>query len=553
MQELSSNKHELSVSTSLQKFLQFFNRRNGFDLLVILICVASFCCSWIESIVNYDNLHWGSAYLSALDLKRGAIPHSQALVFYGFFQTWFQSIALTLFGERLMSVGIMTGLFYSLTLFLSYRVFIRFLPKHLSFIAILFIFLVHPYIFYPAPNYFMYTFQLLALIFFLKYSQNRFNGFLAGFFISISLLSRYSSFIAILPPFIILLGWEFFTVQNTKKYIIEKIAIVCAGIGIPLIIFTAYLAMNSALGNFFYQMEITSKVWGKIGSVDTYLNFVASILQINESYASDLRGKLFTLILIICLVIICSEGIRKIFDKQLNSTYARYDVAAACLVTVFGYLNSLHVYETFRLVNGASLGVGIVVFVFYNIFSQTIKPVKYLIVISAFLLGLYLSTTMFFSKTTSSYYPWGKDVLFHNGVTNKNIAIFKGKLLSKEYNDFYQEVFDSIAPYKKSCYIINYTSDVVAFLMNDLPRVQIAPIYFKWLDDVSKQAKLVDQSRAVILSYKALDLPDYQIIFNKKWPDAIPWMESNYLFIYAPKNCANDDRLSPENFEIRNH
>ena len=553
MQELSSNKHELSVSTSLQKFLQFFNRRNGFDLLVILICVASFCCSWIESIVNYDNLHWGSAYLSALDLKRGAIPHSQALVFYGFFQTWFQSIALTLFGERLMSVGIMTGLFYSLTLFLSYRVFLRFLPKHLSFIAVLFIFLVHPYIFYPAPNYFMYTFQLLALIFFLKYSQNRFNGFLAGFFISISLLSRYSSFIAILPPFIILLGWEFFTVQNTKKNIIEKIAIVCAGIGIPLIIFAAYLAMNSALGNFFYQMEITSKVWGKVGSVDTYLNFVASILQINESYASDLRGKLFTLILIICLFIICSKGIRKIFDKQLNSAYARYDVAAACLVTVFGYLNSLHVYETFRLVNGASLGVGIVVFVFYNIFSQTIKPVKYLIVIPAVLLGLYLSTTMFFSKTTSSYYPWGKDVLFHNGVTNKNIAIFKGKLLSKEYNDFYQEVFDSIAPYKKSCYIINYTSDVVAFLMNDLPRVQIAPIYFKWLDDVSKQAKLVDQNRAIILSYKALDLPDYQIIFNKKWPDAIPWMESNYLFIYAPKKCANDDRLSPENFEIRNH
>jgi len=553
LRELSSNKHESSESSSLQKYFQFFNRWSGFDLLVALICVASFCCSWIESIVNYDNLHWGSAYLCALDLKRGAIPHSQALVFYGFFQTWFHSVALVAFGERLMSVGIMTGLFYSLTLFLSYRVFLRFMPKRLSFIAVLFIFLIHPYIFYPAPNYFMYTFQLLALIFFLKYSENRYYGFLAGFFISMSLLSRYSSFIAVLPPFIILLGWELFAVQGTKKRIIEKILIVGSGVIIPLIVFAVYLAMNSALGNFFYQIGITSKIWGKVGNVGTYLNFLASIFQISESYASDLRGKLFTLILVICLFIIIREGIRKIFNKPVKSAYANYNIAAVCLVTVFGYLNSLHVYETFRLVNGASLGVGIAVFVFYNIFTETIKPMKYLVVFSGVLLCLYLSANMVFCKTTSSYHPWREDVLFHNGVTNKNIAIFKGKLLSKEYNDFYQEVFDAIAPYKKSCCILNYTSDVVAFLINDLPRIQIAPIYFKWLDDVSTQAKLVDRNQAVILSYKALDLPNYKIIFNKKWPAEIPWMESDYLFIYAPKQCSNDIRVPSGNFDLRNH
>lgn len=550
LRKLSSNKQKLSDATSLQKVFQFFNRWNGFDLLIALICVASFCCSWIESIVNYDNLHWGSAYLCALDLKRGAVPHYQALIFYGFFQTWFHSIALTLFGERLMSVGIMTGLFYSFSLFLSYRVFLRFMPKHLGFIATLFIFLIHPYIIYPAPNYFMYTFQLLALLFFMKYSENRCYGFLAGIFIGMSLLSRYSSFIAILPPFIILLGWEFFTGQGKKKDAIEKSAIVCAGIVIPLMIFAVYLAMNSALGNFFYQMEVTSKVWGKVGSLDTYLIFLASMLQVNESYASDIRGKLFTLILIVCLFIILREGIRRILDKPANPAYANYDIIAVCLVTIFGYLNSLHVYETFRLVNGASLGVGVVVFVFYNLFTKGVKPVKYLIVLFSVLLFLYLSATVFFSKTTSSYHPWKKDVLFSDGVTNKNITIFKGKLLSKEYNDFYQEVYDAIAPYKKSCYIINYTSDVVAFLINDLSRIQIAPIYFKWLDDVAKQAEIVDRNQAVILSYKALDLLDYKIIFNKKWPAEIPWMESNYLFIYAPKNCANVEVSS--DFNLRN-
>jgi hypothetical protein len=442
-----------------------------------------------------------------------------------------------------MSVGIITGLFYSLTLFLSYRIFLKFLAKHLAFISVLLIFLIHPYIIYPAPNYFMYTFQLLALIFFLRYSENRYNGFLAGFFLSMSLLSRYTAAIAILPPFIILLSWEFFAAQGTKKRIIEKIGIISLGLFIPLIIFVIYLALNSALDDFFYQNKMLIKIIGRGDSIYTYLNFLASILQINDSYASDFRGKLFTFILIVCLFIILREITRKIFGKPVTSAYAHYDIAAVCLIAVFGYLNSVHVYETFRLVNGASLGIGIVVFVVYNFFTQTIKPVKYLIVFSSVLLCLFLSATMFFKTTTSSYYPWKMDVLFSNGVTNKTIGIFKGKLLTKEYNDFYQEVFDAIAPFKNSCHILNYTSDVVAFAMNDLPRIQIAPVHFPWLDDISKQANLIDRHEAVILSYKALDLPGYVEIFKKDWPDEIPWLGGGCLFIYAPKQYAGNNQV----------
>lgn len=543
LRKLSANKHELSEEKPLQKFFLFFNRWNGFDLLVLLICAASFCCSWIESMLNYDSLHWGWPYLAALDLVRGAIPHSETLTFYGYLHTWIMKVALTVFGERLMSVGIITGLFYSLTLFLSYRVFLRFLAKHLAFIAVGLIFLIHPYIIYPSPNYFAYTFQLLALIFLLRYSENRYNGFLAGIFLSMSVLSRYSSVIAIIPPFIILLCWEFFTIQGTKKRIIEKIGIMSFGFFIPLIIFFAYLAMNSALDDFFYQNKMLINTIGKGDSIYTYLNFLASIIQINDSYASDFRGKLFTLILIVCSFIILREIIRKIFGKSVVSAYTRYDIAAVCLITVFGYLNSVHVYETFRLVNGASLGIGIVVFVFYIFFTQTIKPVKYLIVFSSVLLGLFLSATMFFKTTTSAYYPWKMDVLFSNGVTNKTIGIFKGKLLTKEYNDFYQEVFDAIAPFKNSCHILNYTSDVVAFAMNDLPRIQIAPVHFPWVDDISKQAKLIDRHEAVILSYKALDLPDYAEIFKKDWPDEIPWLGGGCLFIYAPKQYAGNNQM----------
>jgi hypothetical protein len=141
------------------------------------------------------------------------------------------------------------------------------------------------------------------------------------------------------------------------------------------------------------------------------------------------------------------------------------------------------------------------------------------------------------------------DVLLHSGVKNETIGIFKGKILSKEYNDFYQEVYDAIAPFKNTCYILNYTSDGVAFLMNDLPRIQIASINYPWFEDVSKQAKLIDENKAVILSYQALDFPGYEEIFKKNWPDEIPWLGGDCLFIYAPKRFIDHNQAMPGHIE----
>jgi hypothetical protein len=534
------NNWESSEAGYLQKAYCLLSKCNVFDLLVIFICAASLCCSLIESITNNDNLHWGWQYIAALDLKRGAIPHSEVLIFYGYIQVLIQSIALSLFGERLMSVGIITGLFYSFTLFLSYRIFLRFLKKSLAFIAVLLIFLIHPYIIYPFPNYFAYTFQLLALIFFLRYSEHHLNGLLAGFFLSMSVLSRYSSVIAILPPFIILLLWDFFAVKEERKNAIKKIVMVTGGFVVPLGLFFLYLLVNSALDDFFNQNKILINMMGRVSDIDTWLNFLGCIFQIEESikgsFAFDFRGRLFTLILLVCMFVIIWGFIRKISGGVSKSTYARYDIMATCLVAVFGFLNSVHVYETFRLVNGASLGVGICVLVFYNYYSSAIKPLKYIIVFATIFVCLFLSSSLFFKTTTSSYYPWKRDILFGNGVTNKTIGIFKGKILTKEYNDFYQEVFDTIAPFKNCCYILNYTQDIIAFSMNDLPRVQISPIHFPGIDDVSKQEKLIKQNKAVILSCRKLDLPGYSLIFAKKWPEEIPWIGGGYLFIYVPLN-----------------
>lgn len=534
---------ETFVARLSQSILGVFSKFYVFDVLIIVICAASFGFSLIESLVNNDNIHWGWAYIASLDIKRGAIPHSEIIIFYGFIYTWIQSVALGLFGERLISLGIITGLFYSLTLFLSYLVFLKFLKKSLAFISVLLIFLIHPYIIYPFPNYFAYTFQLLALVFFLRYVQSRYYGFGAGFFLCMAVLCRYSSSVAILPPFAALLLWDFMICKDFRRSVIKKIAIIGLGFFVPCIAFFTYLFVNSALDDFFYQNNMIIKTIGDGYSIKTYLNFIASIFQIVPSYASDFRGKIFTVILGVGLFIILREGVRKLLHRNIESPYNNYTVMAVCVVTIFGYLNSIHVYETFRLVNGASLGVGLCALVFYNVFVKVGKPLKYLMLFICALLIFYLSSTILFKQTTSSYYPWKKDVLLHNGVQNQTIGIFKGKILTKEYNDFYQEVFDTIKPFKNHLYILNYSDDCVAFILNDLPRVQTAPIHFPWLDDISKQAKLVEGGKSVILSYKKLDFPGYAVIFAKKTPEEIPWLGGGYLFISVPKQYVKKESL----------
>jgi|GEM_PF-708806 len=541
--ELSSENKESPRAGYLQGVYSFLGRFNVFDLMVIIICLASFGCGLVESIINNDNFLWGLSYIAALDVKRGAIPHSEVVIPYGYIHTLIQSAALILFGNRLISVGIVTGLFYSLTFILSYLVFLGFLKKSLAFISVLLLFLIHPYIIYPDPNYFAYTFQLLALIFFLRYSDRRLNGLLAGFFLSMSVLSLYSSIIAIIPPFVILLCMDFYNVQNTKKSVMEKIGMVSCGFAVPLLIFFIYLAANSALDDLFYQTLMLIKTIRRGDSIDTYLKFLASILQIVPGHASDFRGKLFTLILGVSLFLIIREGIRKLSGNTVKSIYANYNIIAVCLVCIFGFLNSIYVYETFRLVNGASIGVGICVLVFYNLYASAGKALKYLMISLTALVLLFLSSSLFLTRTSSAYYPWRMNVLLHTGVTSKTIGMFEGKILTKEYNDFYQEVFDAVAPYKNSCYIINYTSDVVALSINDLPRIQIAPVHYPWVDDISKQAILIVDNKAVVLSDKELNFPGYKEIFRKNWPDEIPWLGGRCLFIYAPERYTGDKKV----------
>lgn len=361
-----------------------------------------------------------------------------------------------------------------------------------------------------------------------------------------SVLARYSSVIAVVPPFAVLLCAEYFVTPGKKKFVMEKIGLISAGFFIPLAVFGSYLFLRSALDDFFLQNMTIVRFIGEGDNVNTYLNFLACLLQMENSLASDFRGKIFTLVLPVCLFFAIKEIRQNVFGRLREPACQDGALLAVCLVAVFGYLHSIHVYETFRLVNGASLGIGVCVLAAGYGFEKIGKPLKYLIPAAGLIIAAVLLSTLFFKQTTSAYYPWQRDVLFGRGVQNRSVPLLKGKILTTAYNSFYEEVFDIIEPYKKCCYIVNYTRDVVAFAMNDLPRVQISPVPIPGVDDISRQVKCIEEKKAVILSFKKLDIPGYVTVFAKPWPAEIPWMGGGYLFVFAPQRLTADHEIYPD-------
>ena len=63
----------------------------------------------------------------------------------------------------------------------------------------------------------------------------------------------------------------------------------------------------------------------------------------------------------------------------------------------------------------------------------------------------------------------------HGGIKNEPTSIVKGKMMTKECIDFYQDVFNTIEPYKDSHYVLNYSWDYASFINNSLPRIQRSP------------------------------------------------------------------------------
>jgi hypothetical protein len=194
-------------------------------------------------------------YVNAADLNEGLIPYREIFIQYGYLTTLIQSLSLNIFGNTVVSVGIITGIFYAGSIYLSYCLWQKVMNRWLSVLSAMLMFLVHGYITYPWANYFSYTFFLISLLFLTASPGNINRYLLAGIFLGLSILARQSPLPLIAPFYLYFLLEYLSSAQKLRKEYLKNILMFHAGMIGVIVVFLLYLFKESALKDCIYSFE----------------------------------------------------------------------------------------------------------------------------------------------------------------------------------------------------------------------------------------------------------------------------------------------------------
>ena len=499
------------------------------DALVIACCMMSIGLSIIESRLNTDAHHWGLMYANAADLNKGLIPYKEIFIQYGFLTTLIQSFSLKILGNTVVSVGIITGIFYAANIYLSYCLWQKILNRWLSSLSAALMFLIHPYISYPWSNYFSYTFLLASLLILTKLPERGSRYFIAGVFLAFSFLARQTALLCVPIPICLYFLIRYFGSEKVFQGLQRRnIGMFLLGMLSVVIIFALFLFRNSAIRDWINQtFKIVAFYVPTFGLVlKTILGFAYYRLITARTYGGrDVRSLLYTFAffnnLVIGVIVFLKFPRNKVSERGL--LFFLFGSVA-----LFGYLQSSNIYEVFRLQNSSSLGIGLLVFSFYEA-SNLFKRWKRLAFnIPIICLIAYLTITVLFTKTSSVYNPWNKNLLFSNQLgAPKDIDMLKGKLYDINMRIYYQNLSQALGNYKGQLrYLVNLTMDsYIPLLSVYYKRVQRAPFYGWGLsqgifqDEQEKITRLLTEEQAILITENPEQIPkNYRVALNLKAP-----------------------------------
>lgn len=527
------------------------------DLLVVAVCIVSFIFSVIESKLNTDAHHWGLMYGNAIDLVRGSIPFKEIFIQYGILTTIIQGFSLVIFGNKAISIGIITGLFYSFSLYISYLLWQKIISKKLASFSTVLMFLLHGYIIYPWSNYFSYTFLLICLLL-LSNGRSKNSPILlycvAGIFFALNVLSRQTAFSPTIVPIYLYFLLELVkSSKEERKTFIKKIVLFHLGVIGIFATFFVYLYHTSSLQDWYLQsftlLDLYKSSFG--GVKEIILRFLQAVF-ISPILQFDIRTIIYLLNL--CNSIFWIQAIlAKVFRKNLLVTDREKVIFLLASISLFGYAQGLHIYEVFRLQNSSSIGLGLLILSGFEITSKLLKWQRYIILGIICAMSVYLSSTVAGVKSSSVYYNWPKDLFSGRLQQPENIDIFQGKLFNTRVKSYYESLVKEIDAYKSSVpYIVNLTRDsYILYLSNNFQKVQSAPFYARGLNDIilpdeqQKIDNLIAREDAIYIAHlrKIEDFrsipSNYCIVYRAQKPREVRFMPKD-IFLVVPRKIAEE-------------
>jgi hypothetical protein len=541
--------------------LEFSRLKLNYPLLVVVsIGIISLVFSIFESRVNQDSHHWGLMYAMAVDLLHGLQPFLESLNPYGILAAPINILALNLFGDRIVSLGIIYGILYSASLVISYFLLLQFLDRWLAVFSVLLMFLIHGHIIAPWPNYAYYIFLLLSLLLFTR-SRQPFALLLSGSLMACSLLARNTSFLAALPPLFIYFPILYLVnkhKQGTNRRItIAQILLFVVGLILPLAIFAIYLIITSSAHEWsfqtfqlfsvrFFSIEFHSQDTSPI-KYPIFL-YVLGKNIIRGLIFGDLRIKLYSLAFFNNLAILTIVLMR---FKQDKTKPEDTSLLLFCLVSIFGYLTALHDYQIFRLQSSTALGIGILIYSLDRLSQRLANRRARLmaILIPCSCLTISLISNFQFVPQSSYFEPWHLQPILSGTLREpKNVPILQGKLYPAQRAKYYEEISQVLDKYADRLkFVVNLTEDsFIPFLSTKYQRVQVAPFFalstvesFR-VSEQNRYQPVLSKGQAILFGY---DGYKFEQFYGTNTIGSITEIPANYQIVKSIENPDGNGKL----------
>jgi hypothetical protein len=528
---------------------------------VIIISLLSFGFTLLEGIFNFDFHHPGLMFIPAQDLYHGFKPFKEIVILYGYLSTYIQSLAIMVFGETYLSIWIVTGLFYAASLWLSYQVFRYLLTPLTALLTTGFLFLLHPYALYPWPNYYWYFFILLTIWCLIKVlpqddgiklsqRQQATWATLSGMALGAAWLCRYSAVMPTLAPIVLFFMGEWaWNEKSQRRHLLRLFQWIILGGLTVFVIFTGYCLDRGVLADSWSQSKIATEEfrafwlthYGYQGGSETL--FLAGVvlqkmLQSLQTFSQNLRLAIMSLNFFIIVGGVATYIILKIRSStNLNST----DRVAflLSLFAIFAYTNA-HVYEIFRLANGAAIEFGVISYGLLVRLPQSCQcQIRWrriyqfgLATLFAILATVWLKDLLPLNQRLGMSY-WDTTKIWPQPSRQGPIPA----LVHQRFNPItvnYEEIADILKQYDSSFIVVNDTNDSNLTLLSDKPKAYLMPAYItdglrQRIGDQARAQSAIASGKAIILTFQENNIPPgYQEVRRvrfrerpKEWRNAI--------------------------------
>ena len=506
------------------------NRNYLVDFFATIILISSFILGYYSSKYNQDFHHWGLQLSYLYDYKNGFSIFNEIYLQYGQGQTILLYFIDKIFEINFFSIGIVVQIIYCLNLIFIYKIFCLLTQKCYALLILFFIFLIHPYIFYPWPDYYSGLCLTLAAYFFLTNKNFNITSYIfSGFLLFLSIFFRTSYLITIVPALI------FFFLFYRKIFFKYKINVLALSFVFFLLIYFSYL--NKDLFNWFYQGlgSITSyaygsnhylmstiienfgeNVWLFLKLFKMFFRFLYKLVNI-----FSLNNFIFTFFLLLNLYYLSFLYLKK---KITQINFFESKLIFLSFIGLFGFLQSFMIYETFRNIN-STLGIFILGIYIIN----KINFSKKLLLIIKIIVMLIVAILLQRFPNVSSY----KQLIIKNDgnfVQSQLNYFSENNFLLPENKIYYEKLSQVICSQNKK--IINLSQDFVLPYICNINIKKYSPMspgFFNKIYPEEYKRIFIDHillDDEILITSKDISSANMKKIFEVNLPTNIAWFSS---------------------------